>query len=66
MKTQVLLWKTTEDDGRLRVRVRVGVRLILFYSELNPTDPWCNMLQTLLARKKHEEAYQMNIFYEVK
>ena len=27
----------------------------LSYSELAPTDPWCNMLETLLGRKKYEE-----------
>ena len=27
----------------------------LFYSELAPTDPSCNMLQTLLGQKKYEE-----------
>ena len=27
----------------------------LFYSELAPSDPWCNMPQTLLGWKKYEE-----------
>ena len=27
----------------------------LFYSKLAPTDPACNMLQTLLVRDKYEE-----------
>ena len=36
--------------------VRVRVRFRLFYCELAPTDPRCNMLQTLLGRKKYEEA----------
>ena len=27
----------------------------LFYSELAPTYPWCNKLQTLLGRKEYEE-----------
>ena len=29
---------------------------IKIYYELAPTDPWCNMLQTLVGRKKYEEA----------
>ena len=48
IKTQILLWKTMKGNRRLRVRVR----FLLFYSELAPTDPWCNMLQTLLGWKK--------------
>ena len=32
------------------------VRFLLFYSEIAPTDPWCNMLRTLIWRKKYEEA----------
>ena len=36
-KTQILLGKTIEDNRRLRVRVEAT--LILFYSELIPTDP---------------------------
>ena len=51
-KTQILLWKTIEGTRRLRVRVS----FILFYSELSPIDPWCNMLRTLVGRKKHEDA----------
>ena len=42
-----------KDHRTLRVRVRV--RFILFYFELAPIDPPCNMLQTLPARKKYEE-----------
>ena len=42
-------------EGNTRLRVRVRVRFISFYSELAPTDPWCNMLQTLLGRKKYEK-----------
>ena len=56
IKTKVFLWKTKEGNGTLRVRVRVRVKFILFYSELAPTDPWYNMLRTLLGRKKYEEA----------
>ena len=38
------------------LKVRVRVRFILFYSGLVPTGPrWCNMLQTLLRRKKYEK-----------
>ena len=36
--------------------LRVRVRFLLFYSELAPTDPSCNMLHTLLGQKKYEEA----------
>ena len=39
------------DNRRLRVRVRFS----LFYSELAPTDSWCNMLQILLGLKIYEE-----------
>ena len=52
--TQLSLLKIIEGNRRLRVKVRV--RFILFYLKLAPTDPWCNMLQTLLGRKKYEEA----------
>ena len=45
--------KNNRSNRRLRVRVRVS--FILFYSELTPSDPRCNMLQTLLERKKYEE-----------
>ena len=41
IKNQNLLWKTTEGNRRLRVRVRV--RFIWYYSEPAPTDPWYNM-----------------------
>ena len=54
IKTQILLWKTIEGNKRFRVRVRV--RFILAYFKLAPTDPRCNMLQTLLGRKKYQEA----------
>ena len=39
IKTQILFWKTIEGSRRLRVRVRVWVRFILFYSELAPHWP---------------------------
>ena len=54
IKTQILLWKTIEGNRKPRVRVRAMV--LLFYCELAPTDPWCNMLQTLLGRNKCEKA----------
>ena len=41
IKTKILLWKTIEDNGTLRVRVKFP----LFYSELTSTDPWSNMLR---------------------
>ena len=39
-----------------RLRVRVRVRFLWFYSELTPTDPWCNMLRDFTWREKYEEA----------
>ena len=56
IKTQILLCKTRQSNRRLRFRVMVKVRFLLFYSELAATDPLCNMFQTLLQRKKYEEA----------
>ena len=56
IKTQILLWKAIEGNIRIRVTVRVRVRFVLFYSELAPTDGWCNMHHTLLGRRKYEEA----------
>ena len=37
INTHILLWETIEGNKRLRVRVRVWVRFLLFYSELAPT-----------------------------
>ena len=43
-----------KNNSKLRVRVRV--RFIFFYSELIPTTGLrCNMLQNLLGQKKFEE-----------
>ena len=59
IKTQILSWKTIEGNSNRRVRVRVSVRFPLFYSELTPTDPWCNfnfMLCDFTWREKYEEA----------
>ena len=58
IKAQILLWKTIEGNRRIRIRVRVRVRVrfVLFYSKLAPTDAWCNILHSLLGRKKYEEA----------
>ena len=53
MKTQILLQKTIESNGKLRVRVRVR---FFYFSELATTDPQCKMPQTLLGRKKYKEA----------
>ena len=47
-KTQMLLWKTTKTAKKIPDNMSEH---FLFYSELTPTDPWCNMLQTLLGRK---------------
>ena len=44
-----------KSNRKVRVRVRVRVTFIIFHCELAPTDPWCNMLQTLLGRKNYEE-----------
>ena len=38
------------------LRVRVRVRLLLLYSELTPTDLWCNMLRDFTWTEKYEEA----------
>ena len=38
-----------------KLRVRVKIKFILFYFELAPTNPCCNMLQTLLRWKKYEK-----------
>ena len=53
-RTQILLWKTIEGNRRLRVRVRV--RFLLFYSELAPltSDVICSRLY--LDGEKYEEA----------
>ena len=56
INTQILLFKTIEGNRRLKVKVRVRARFLLLYSELAPTDPWCNMIWTLLGRKKYEDA----------
>ena len=58
IKAQILLWKTIEGNRRIRIRVRVRVRVrfVLFYSKLAPTDAWCNIIHSLLGRKKYEEA----------
>ena len=56
IKSEIFLWKIIGGNRRLYIRVGVRIRVILFYSELAPTDPWCNTLQTLFERKKHEEA----------
>ena len=37
IKTKILLCKTIEGNGKVRIRVRV--KFILFYSGLAPTDP---------------------------
>ena len=44
-----------QGNRRLRVRVKVSVRFLLFHSELGPANPYCNMLQALLGLKKYEE-----------
>ena len=54
VKTKVLLWKTIESNGTLRVRVRV--KFLLFYSELAPLTRDVTWFVTLLSRKIFEEA----------
>ena len=44
----------------------IRVRFILFYYELAPTDPWCNMLQTLLGQNKYKEEMSDKKFVSVK
>ena len=44
IKTKILLLKTTEGNGTLRVRVRV--RFLLFCSELVPTNMVCYSTRT--------------------
>ena len=39
IKTQILLYKKIAGNRRLRIRVKVGVRFLLFHFELAPTDP---------------------------
>ena len=53
IQRHILLWKTTEGNTRLRVKVMVRVR---FLFELAPIDPWCNRLQTSCGQKKYQEA----------
>ena len=53
MTTQILLWKTIESNSNRRLRVRV--RFLIFYSELTPTDPWCNMPRNFTWTEKYEE-----------
>ena len=45
IKVKILLLKTIQGNGTLRVKVRVRVKFLLFHSELVPTDPWCNLLR---------------------
>ena len=47
---KILFWKTIESNRRLRVRC------LLFGWKLAHTDPWCNMLPTVLGLRKYEEA----------
>ena len=53
IKTNVIM----KNNRRFRVSVRI--RFILFYSELAPTDPCCNMLQTLLGPDNMRSKCQM-------
>ena len=56
IKTQILLWKTIEGNSYRRLRIRVRVRFLLFYSKLTPTALWCNMLREFTWMEKDEEA----------
>ena len=44
-----------EGNIKRRLRVRVRVKFLLFYSELTPTDLWCNMLRDFTWTDKYKE-----------
>ena len=55
-KTQILLWKAIEGNSNRRLRFRVRVRFLLFYSELAPLTRGVTCSVTLLGWEKYEEA----------
>ena len=46
----------TKEVNRFRTRVGVRVKFLLLHSQLAPSDPWYNIDQTSLGRKKYEDA----------
>ena len=54
IKTQILLWKTTEGNRRLRVTVRLDFFYFILNSPPMTRDATCSI--TLLEQKKYEEA----------
>ena len=54
LKAKILLWKTIEDNWGEGLGLGLGFFYFILSSQL--TDPLSNMLQTLLGRKKYEEA----------
>ena len=51
------------NNRRLRVRVRIWIRFLLFYSEVSANEPWCNKLQTSLNEKNIRRQCQMNTLF---
>ena len=56
IKTKIIFWKTIEDNGTLRARVRVRIKFLLFYSELVPLTRDVTSSLTLLGRIISDEA----------
>ena len=52
IKTQILLWKTIKVIGFRGLGLGLGLGFFYFILNLQPTDLWYNMLQTLLGQKK--------------
>ena len=51
IKTQILLWKTIKVIGFRGLGLGLGLGFFYFILNLQPTDLWYNMLQTLLGQK---------------
>ena len=56
IKTQILLWKTIEGNWGLDLGLRLGIAFFYYILNSQFTDPWCNILQTLLGRKRYAKA----------
>ena len=56
IKTQILLWKTIEGNWGLDLGLGWGIAFFYYILNSQSTDPWCNILQTLLKRKKYAKA----------
>ena len=52
-----------KNNRRLRVRVRIS--FILFYSELASSDQWCNLLQTLLGGEKYKAEMSDKVIFNL-